>query len=145
MKLVRRRENIRRKRQYICSRNLRVFSSDRSRALISKTPVIVPSISSLDTIPASLEKPSMRGAQNHIPNAPMNHESEISEADMFDSPSSLLERAANSSDRRFECDRDDELDGTTAAIEKRPHERKMCLGVRKETEARLAKAKGGEA
>ena len=113
-----------------------------------KTPVIVPSTSSFARSPASLQSPSKLKGQNHIPNAPMNHESKIEDVDEA-APLSLSARVAIVSPfcLRVDIDRfEGEVEvGTTAATDRIPNDRKICLGVPSETDARLAKANGGDA
>ena len=80
----------------------------------------------------------------------MNHDSQKSD-EASDRPSLVVAHSSSCCvgcvrSRRDRADADEAVEvGTTAATEKMPKERKRCLGVRSETEARLAKANGGDA
>lgn len=108
-------------------------SSEGSRDFIARTPETLP-FSCRSMRPASRQNLSRCAAHHHIPKAPINQESLIRD-EVSPRPSAWEDGASS------RCWADE----TTAAIDKIPKLRKMCLGVRIDTEVRSEKWKGREA
>lgn len=114
--------------------------------MISSTPDTVPSNSSLVINPASRQKDSKLRLiiQNHMPNTPKNQDSATNEVSSLPPPS-VSSRAVLESLPRFNDVRNADVAGRTAATDMMPNDRNRCFGVRRDTDARLAKATDDEA